>query len=42
MPDLDMYIDRLPGSKYVVYATACECRELYGKINDRKKMCKYM
>ena len=28
-----------PSSKYVVYATACVYRELYGKITDRKKMC---
>ena len=26
-----------PSSKYVVYATACVYRELYGKITDRKK-----
>ena len=26
------------GSKYVVYATAGEYRELYGKITDRKKV----
>ena len=26
-----------PSSKYVVYATACVYRELYWKINDRKK-----
>jgi len=26
-------------SKYVVYATACAYRELYGKITDRKKNC---
>ena len=26
-------------SKYVVYATACVYRELYGKITDRKKNC---
>ena len=25
--------------KYVVYATACVYRELYGKITDRKKNC---
>ena len=29
--------DRLPSSKYVVYATARVCRELCGKIADRKK-----
>ena len=30
-----------PSSKYVVYATACVYRELYGKITDRKKkLCK--
>ena len=30
-----------PTSKYMVYATACVCRELYGKISDRKKnLCK--
>ena len=30
-----------PSSKYVVYATACIYRELYGKITDRKKiLCK--
>ena len=28
-----------PSSKYVVYATACVFRELYGKITDRKKNC---
>ena len=28
-----------PSSKYVVYATACVYRELYGKITDRKKNC---
>ena len=28
-----------PSSKYVVYATACVYRELYGKIADRKKKC---
>ena len=28
-----------PSSKYVVYATACVYRELYGKITDRKKDC---
>ena len=28
-------------SKYVVYATACVYRELYGKIADhKKKLCK--
>ena len=27
-----------PCSKYVVYATACVYRELYGKIADRKKI----
>ena len=26
-------------SKYVVYATACVYKELYGKITDRKKKC---
>ena len=28
-----------PSSKYMVYATACVYRELYGKITDRKKNC---
>ena len=28
-----------PSSRYVVYATACVYRELYGKIADRKKKC---
>ena len=28
-----------PRAKYVVYATACVYRELYGKITDRKKDC---
>ena len=28
-----------PSSKYVVYATACVYRELYGKIADHKKKC---
>ena len=28
-----------PSSKYVVYVTAYEYRELYGKITDRKKNC---
>ena len=28
-----------PNSKYVLYATACVYRELYGKITDRKKKC---
>ena len=28
-----------PSSKYVVYATACVYRELFGKITDRKKDC---
>ena len=28
-----------PSSKYVVYATACAYKELYGKITDRKKNC---
>ena len=27
-----------PSSKYVVYATVCVYRELYGKITDRKKI----
>ena len=32
-----------PSSKYVVYATACVYRELYRKINDRKKkLCKLL
>lgn len=26
-----------PSSKYMVYAAACVCRELYEKITDRKK-----
>ena len=26
-----------PSWKYVVYATACVYKELYGKITDRKK-----
>ena len=29
-----------PSSKYVVYAAACVYRELYGKINHCKKLCK--
>lgn len=30
-----------PSSKYMVYAAACVCRELYEKITDRKKkLCK--
>ena len=30
-----------PQAQYVVYATACVYKELYGKIADReKKMCK--
>ena len=28
-----------PSSKYVVYATACVYKELYGKIADRKRNC---
>ena len=28
-----------PSSKYVVYATACVYRKLYGEITDRKKNC---
>lgn len=29
-----------PSSKYMVYAAACVCRELYEKITDRKrKLC---
>ena len=30
-----------PSLDYAVYAAACVCRELYGKINDRKteKLC---
>ena len=31
--------NRVPSSKYVVYATACLHRELYGKITDRKENC---
>ena len=37
----DYYSTGSPSSKYVVYATACVYRELYGEITDRKKkMCK--
>ena len=36
--DYIVLITGAPSSKYVVYATACVYRELYGKITDRKNV----
>ena len=38
VPSLAERLTGSPSSKYVVYATACAYKELYGKITDRKKI----